>query len=223
MPVVFNIATSGRNSSASATSATWSHTTTTSANRLMVVGVSMVSTASRVVTVVYNAASFLAIGSAIPISDAAGSIEMWRLVNPATGANTVEVKLSSGSRFVGAATTFSDVDQTAPVGTFVSATSNNSALSINVASAVDDLVIDALGTEGRVLTVGSGQTKRWDLESTGAGTNAQGAGSTEAGAASVTMSWTMDGNNVWVIGGASVKALISAVAVLEDESYVMVA
>jgi len=63
---------------------------------------------------------------------------------------------------------------------------------VTVSSATGEVVIDVLSINGNAgaVTVGAGQTQRWSgLTGTGDG-NEFGAGSTEPGAASVTMSWS---------------------------------
>ena len=69
-----------------------------------------------------------------------------------------------------------------------------------VTSAAGEIVIDTVYNSGTALTVGAGQTQRWNLAPGG-----EGAGSTEPGASTVTMSWSQPTGS-WVIGGVSVKS-----------------
>ena len=88
------------------------------------------------------------------------------------------------------------------------------ALSVPVSSATGQLVVDTVGIRqtpsgDATLTVGAGQTQRYNLASgTGGNDNVVGAGSEEAGAASVTMSWTAAssiGARPWAMVAAPLK------------------
>jgi uncharacterized repeat protein (TIGR01451 family) len=73
-------------------------------------------------------------------------------------------------------------------------------------------VLDTVSTNGdaNTLTANAGQTERWDLFSgTGDLNNVRGGGSTEPGAASVTMSWTLGASKVWAIGAVAIKPAVS--------------
>jgi hypothetical protein len=80
----------------------------------------------------------------------------------------------------------------ASVGTPVGAGLAGTAISVVVPSATGGLVLDVLYGQNSTTgyTAGAGQTERWDANTTGGLGNLRGAGSTEAGAAAVTMSWT---------------------------------
>ena len=142
-------------------------------------------------------------------------VEMWYLVNPPAAAHTIVATFSNpgGSIFnptqVGAtvgAVAFSNVDPATPLGTFSSAQGNSNASSLTIASGTGQVVIDTLAIDGRrTPTEGAGQTRQWRLNSgTGNGTDVYGLGSTEAGAATVTMSESFSGNSAWVLGAVSV-------------------
>ena len=70
--------------------------------------------------------------------------------------------------------------------------SNSNAISVNVPSQTGALVLDVIfGPNSTTAhTAGAGQTEHWDLNTTGGTNNLRGAGSSEAGAATTTMSWT---------------------------------
>ncbi|MGH7408186.1 MAG: DUF2341 domain-containing protein [Candidatus Methylomirabilales bacterium] len=194
-------------------SLTISHTTS-GTNRLMLVGVSITDDgaggAPSVSSITYNGVGLSSVGSRAT-SDSSARIEIWRLVAPATGANNVVVTLSSDPHAMTVGVmTFTGVDQSTPLGTFASATSDiTSSVSVAVASAAGELVFDTMVLESssnRDLIPGAGQTERWDLFQAGlAGeTSSNGGGSTAAGAASVTMSWSFPVDKS-AIGGVSIK------------------
>ena len=131
---------------------------------------------------------------------------LFYLVAPATGANNVVVTFSATTfSAVAGAVSFSGVHQSAPVGSYVSASGTSTAPSVNASSEAGGMVIDCLAVAvGGAPSVGASQTQRWnDNETTGGET---GAGSTEAGAASVTMSWSLGSSYAWAIGALPLKA-----------------
>jgi hypothetical protein len=126
-------------------SVTVSHTTTSASDRLLLVGVSMDSTGGRTVTsVTYGGQSLTLVGAqaggANPVR-----VEIWRLINPASGTANVVVNLSGSTDGVSVgATTFTGVDQTTPLGTFASAIGTNNSPTVNVTSAAGELVYDVV-------------------------------------------------------------------------------
>lgn len=122
--------------------------------------------------------------------------------NPPAGTKTVSVTPGSSAYFtVGAVSvTGSDTTTCFRSGSNASAhgTSNNP--SNAVSSATNDLVMDVIGTvHSGVFTKGASQTQRWQAGSFGQ----VGAGSTQAGAASVTMAWSINSSMNWTWCGAS--------------------
>lgn len=98
-------------------------------------------------------------------------------------------------------TTFYNVSQTTPVGTFVSATGNSTTATVNAGSASNELVYDVVAKRNQTPTVGAGQTQRYVLDS---GSEIEAGASTEPGAATTTMSWTGSSSD-WCIGAVPVK------------------
>ncbi len=207
------------------TSVTVSHTTTSASDRLLLVGVSMDSTGGRTVTGVTYAGQSLTLvgaqsGGANPVR-----VEIWRLVNPPSGTANVVVNLSGSTDGVSVgATTFTGVDQTTPLGTFASAIGTSASPSVNVTSAAGELVYDVVaGKDATSLTQGANQTEQWELANSGG--DQRGAASTEAGASTVTMSWskTTSGTAEWAIGAVSIKSfgdttLTQRVAAASDDA-----
>jgi putative pyrroloquinoline-quinone-binding quinoprotein len=193
-------------------SLSWSHTTS-GTNRVLLVGVSWVGSQT-VSSVTYAGTAMTSIGSVINGSNARA--QLFYLVAPATGANTVQVTMSAAAtEIVGGAVTFTGANQTTPVGTFASATGNSSAPSVTVTSNAGETVIDTVEVNSSTaMTAGGAQTQRWQMQPT----NFRGAGSTEPGASTLTMSWT-SGSAAWAIGAVGVKPAATCSSV-SDATYV---
>ncbi len=186
-------------------SATVSHTTAAAGNRLMLVGVTIRPNSSETVSsATYNGTGLSFVGARN--GPAGARVEIWSLVAPDVGTHDVIVNLSSaghGGVTVGVMT-FNGVDQSTPLGAFGSGSGDATSGSAVVSSATGELVFAAVAVKDtdQNLVPGAGQTERWDLFT---GSEANGGGSTEAGAASVSMSWTWSASTDWAIGGVSIK------------------
>ncbi|QTN31576.1 DUF11 domain-containing protein [Akkermansiaceae bacterium] len=187
------------------------HTTGSGSNRLMLVGLSYedddndgfkvpsVSYAGLPLTRLIQRASAVEAGS-----------EIWYLINPPSGAGTVTVATAGAGatddEIVVGVSTFSGVNQANPFGTAVSAIGSSGPATVNVSSASGELVFDTVALDdSRRVTVGSGQAQQWNLNTDNAGDGVSGAGSTEPGASSVTMSWTLTNNDDWAICAVPIK------------------
>jgi uncharacterized repeat protein (TIGR01451 family) len=196
-------------------SMTVAHTTGTGQNRLMLVGISLEADNSSSITVTsvsYAGQSLTRVG--LRTQDEAHS-QMWRLVNPPSGAGTVTVTVSNAasedSIVVGVAT-FTGVDQTTPLGTVAGSNGTSASPSINVSSATGELVLAVLAADdGRTATDAGGQTSRWNLRTETGADGIRGAGSTKAGATSTTLSWTLDVSDWWAVVAAPIKPAPSVV------------
>jgi Tfp pilus assembly protein PilV len=141
---------------------------------------------------------------------------LYGLVNPTAKTATMRVTLSgtdSSGTFV-AVTSFTGVHQTTPLGTPASSNAVSGTPSVTVSAATGDLVFDAMATKETSgnKTPGPGQTERYD------GTNgtSNGAGSTEAGAASVVMNWTGGITEEWAMIGVAVKPGLGGCPLLDE-------
>lgn len=197
-----------------APSLTFNHTST-GANLLLVVGVSMnlqPNPALTVGSVTYNGVAMTRLG----FRNDAGTtrrIEMWSLVGPAAGAHNVIVTMANLTGALAGVTagaiTFTGVDQNVPMGAFTSnsGTSNNPL--VTVTSATDEIVLDTMAAGGaRTVTSFTGsQTQRWNLNSTAAvdTVDVRGFGSTAGGAPTVTPSEALSASSNWAIGAVSIK------------------
>lgn len=186
---------------------TVSHTTTGS-NRYLLVGFLQGSTDYGLTfssAPTYGGASMAEIINSTNVS---ANVRVWvyGLVAPATGANNLAFTYSGASagRTVIAVRSFTGVDQSTPIGTAVAGTAGGGTRTVDVTSAANELVVDmGLNRSGGTLTVGAGQTQRVNQAS--AVGDQVGTSSDEAGAGTVTMSWTSTGDDEWVLVGIPLK------------------
>lgn len=199
--VVFDAVSSAQHASTSAL--TWTHTPVGTPT-LAVVGVALGNDSAVVVTTVtYGGTLMTLIRNDVDVTGIRAKTWLYRLVSPPTGAQTVRVNLSISNRVVAGAITVRGSDTTTPISNHNGTRGNSASPSVSVTSAVGELVVDAVALdEGGSWTAGAGQTERWDRQQF----PVSGAGSTEPGAASVTMSWTNSVSNEWAISAASIKA-----------------
>jgi uncharacterized repeat protein (TIGR01451 family) len=187
----------------------FNHTTSNTANRILLVGVSMNiagAPTTGVVTVTYNGTPLSFVGAQ---NDAANTrrVEQWYLLNPASGTNlpivvSVNIPAAATVGVVAGATVFTDVDQTVPLGTFASsdgesagciastAAGNSQCNSgVDVASVVNGMIFDTLAVGMGTITVNGPQVSQWNVTSGGATPNASqditATGSSRTGAPSV--------------------------------------
>lgn len=203
---------------------TFAHTTTATANRLLLVGVSMNianSTTTTVSGVTYGGAVMTRVGAQ---NDAAPSrrVELWSLLAPANGTANVVVSVNIPATatvgVVAGATTFTDVDQNVPFGSFASASGESAGCiastaagnyqcnsQVNVTSVVNGLVFDTLAVGEGTITVEGPQVQQWNASSGGANPDAAediiGTGSSRSGAPAVPVAENF--NNALVLTAAA--------------------
>lgn len=128
-----------------------------------------------------------------------GSTQVFYLINPVRGTYNVTLSWSGGGLCYIASISYANVNQYTPCGTPSTTTGNVATSSITLSSAADELVIDMVLAyrplnQAQRCDIGAGQT---GLSVMGSGTyvedsNARAFGvSTEPGASSVTMSWSI--------------------------------
>lgn len=194
------IAFDGASSSTGSSTLTWSHTVAAAGcDRIIVVGISHREN-QPITGVTYAGQALTLIGGRSDPNDDS-RIELWYRLAPATGTNSVQVTFSVVGNAVAGATSWTGVNQTTPLGAFVSANGISATATVNVSSATGEVVVDTLANKGGgPPTAGTGQTQRWSAEQGNVG----GGGSHEPGAATVTMSWTQ-ANKAWAIGAVPLK------------------
>ncbi|MGA7751397.1 MAG: C25 family cysteine peptidase [Candidatus Sulfotelmatobacter sp.] len=207
---------------------TFNHTTT-GTNLLLIVGVSINitnQTTTTVTGVTYNGVALTSIGAH---NDAGNTrrVEMWYLLNPPTGTNSTVVSVNiPANRTVGVAagaTTFTGVDQTVPLGTFVSADGAAGTTSqLDVPGVVNGMILDTLAVGGnRTVTVAGPQVSQWNQAS---GNNdppdVTGTGSSRTGAPSVPIYETFSNTSNWSLGAISINPTTADVGVTTSVSAV---
>lgn len=129
-------------------------------------------------------------------------VELWYFLSPTPGTSNIVVTSSGASFIQAAAMQFFNVDQSAPFGAVVDASGTGGTPSVTVAGEIGDLALDLIGVATGTITPDSSQTSQWNASSDASW---RGGGSTEAGAASVPMSWTLGGSNKWALLGVAIK------------------
>lgn len=188
----------------------WSHTCTGS-ERLLVaaVAVSNGTDTGITTTATYNGVSMTSVGLIHSNNGTAGYIQMFRLIAPATGANTVLVTASTSvSDLSAGSVSFTGVDQTTPLGTPVTAASTGTPTVAVTGTTAGNMVIDAVCNGSDITS--SNQTQRWLRNTSGNSAAGNGAQSTAAAGGSVTMSYAVTsdwygilGVEVLAVGGSS--------------------
>jgi uncharacterized repeat protein (TIGR01451 family) len=210
---------------------TFNHTTTATANRVLIVGVSMNITNSAttgVVGVTYNGTA-LNFAGAHNDTGKTRRVEMWYLLAPASGTNlpiivSVNVPAPVTVGAAAGATTFTGVDQTVPLGTFVSADGASADCSTGVTtgcstlyvpSVVNGMILDTLAIAGnQTITIPGPQVAQWNLNSAGSATpGVRASGSSRTGAPSVPISETFSGLSTWSLGAISINPTAADIGV----------
>ncbi len=188
-------------STAAASTLTVSHTVASGTNRILIVGMA----ANRDSTITFAGQNMTKLVSASISGQVAAQI--WYLISPpVVTANIVAtfLPIDTTAKAVMGAANYTGVDGNTPFGDAVGVTGTGDTTATDiVASAANELVIDSVAVKaGPDLTVGAGQTARYETTESSQMT---GAHSTEAGGASVTMSWTWTGAQDWAIVAAPLK------------------
>jgi hypothetical protein len=189
---------------------TWTHTASGS-NRAVIVGISQNNNVyvAGEVTVTYGGTAMTFLGERPTDDQPSGAAQLFGLVNPPTGAQTVSAQHSTGTYgFIGGSISFTGVDQTTPFGTAVTAAGDNSGGSTpptaSVSSASGNMVVDVV-VYGSALSGATGTLQWMDNvdSSTGANNAAQ---STYAGASSVTVGYNPTNKDWWGLVAVSINA-----------------
>jgi len=177
----------------------WNHTTTTAANRYIVVGVNidLNARASTGASVVYGTEgggpnqAMTQLGVATNGTNV--RTELWGLVAPASGTHQITVTITNtnvrSQTVVAGAQSFSGVDQAGPTGTVATGTNNTAVPSLAVTNSAYDYVVDSIAWNlNAALTPGLQQDGRYGIVTT-VGNNFSGAGSGLRGYTNATMQW----------------------------------
>jgi predicted outer membrane repeat protein len=177
--------------STATTSYSFAHNINGGSDRVLLVSLVLGNSASNATAVEFNG---MALGFVAAQNSPTGNVrvELWSLVAPAVGAGTVNITLSTASTLVVGATSYSGVDQAAPIGTPVKGSGNGSTASVVVPASANDLVVDILGArQVSAFGIGANQTQNFmQIQGTGAA-DLSALSTRESGAASVTMDNTL--------------------------------
>lgn len=129
--------------------------------------------------------------------------DLWYRIAPATGTHDVVVTISGNANLAAGCVVLVGTHQTTPFTSHITATNSSTTPTVTVTSAAGELVIDVVGVRGGDPggVPGSGQTGQVDVGTGGIAAEM----STEAGAASVVMDWTLGGSANWAQVGGSVQ------------------
>jgi hypothetical protein len=156
-------------------------------------------------SVTFNGVTLTSSGTLLNGSDI--KVQTFYLIAPASGTANIEVTLSGTADVTAGAVSYTGSHQTSPIGTPATATGSDDTPTVNVISATGQIVQDVLGVFAIAgppfITVGGGQTERWN----GSPGNVEvgGGGSTESGGASVTMSWSLDTSYPWALQAIPIR------------------
>ncbi len=205
-------------------SLTWSHTIAAGSNRLLIVRVANINAGVSVSSVSYGGVALTELQTATSgggPSNVRSSV--WYRLAPAVGTANVVVSLSGSTRVQGYSTDLTGVSQTTPFGTVATATGTNNAPTVTATGAAGDLMFDTAAAQGGAgsATAGGGQAPI-SGSTGGTASDVLGMGSTKAGAASVTLSWSTTASSPWVSIGVAIKQAAGYTVsgtVFEDVNY----
>lgn len=186
------------------TSRTLSHTTTSEPNRILVVAYASEADQARHPSSMTYAGQALTKAIQVGLFDKA---ELWYLINPASGANTLSVTFggSWGADDAGAlmVSTYYGVDQVNPInatGTLISSGSGNKTINLTTTKAGCMLTDSFSSTSAAdAISAGTGQTTLYDLENIGSGkTDAGSSYKAASTAGSHSMYWSNNSDCAYV-------------------------
>lgn len=146
----------------------------------------------------------------VEVSDNYWGVVMWYVENPGSAKEVVISWTNNAQIGNGVCCTYTIVRIGDPIGTVAKATGTGTAISVEVASQVNDLVVDAASQNTDSATVGAGQTERVNYYVTAARAMV----SDEPGAAAVTMSWATGDARGWATMGVPLKPQLPGSQVL---------
>jgi hypothetical protein len=208
--IAFDSSGSGSTGSGSSSSFSWSHTTGSGSNRIMIVGISINPGTVSVSSITYGTQNLNFIRADTNLGATIRS-ELWYLIAPNTGTFLVTVNLNGIAKATGGSCTYAGVSQTSPIDASGGSTgsSNSPSQSVTVNTANDWLLghVAISGSSAQVTSEGSGQTKRWDLATSGRSSRNRGHGSDKGpvGIGSQSMSWSLSSSSGWAVSVVALK------------------
>lgn len=186
-----------RSLAAGSPTVSFSYTTTASANRVLLAASHNNGGGATVTAVTYNTVGLTNVGTTT------GMI-LWRLTAPSSGANTLSFSVSLYDGVLVAASTWSSVDQTTPLGTVVtnsgnSATSSTGSITCPASGAIFGAQFSNY-TSAPAPTINSG-TLRGSARNAGSGWTIAGASDSVTG----TLAWNLASSNNWEAIGVPIN------------------
>ena len=211
-PITFDAASSSATGNTS-NSISWTHTVGSGTNRFLEVCTQARDSVAGdvpVLTVTANGRALTKVRRDIR-TDGGNSYgtEIWHLLNPASGTNTITVGWTGplSEYGVGSATSYAGVHQTAPIDAQSGGGGIGTTISKTITTVANHaLITDCVVGQGNVLTIGAGQTTRVDRNTSGR-VDVVGVSTvndkTPAGAEA--MNWTQDAAQNWVISAVALR------------------
>ena len=211
-------------SAANPVNVSWSHSTTTAANRYIVVAVTMQmgnGAGAAVTTATYGTEGggpnqALALIGAQTSTTNHTRVELWGRAGPVSGAHTITVSIANAAlrtlTVAAGAQSFSNVDQNVPLGTAAGAVNTSINPAVAVTNSAYDYVVDAVAYDiDDLLTPGVTQDQRYQITNTpGTGRAFTGAMSGSRGYTNTTMQWTGVNSVRWAIEAVPLKQVTVA-------------
>jgi uncharacterized repeat protein (TIGR01451 family) len=212
-------------SNANPVNVSWSHTTTNAANRYIVVAVTMQcgNVAGKVVaSVTYGTEGggpntpMALIGTGQTSPNNHTRVELWGVKAPTSGVHTITASITNAGgttiTVAAGAQTFSNVDQSAPLGTAVQASGTSTNPAVTVANSAYDYVVDGVAYDDSVgLAPGATQDQRYQIVNVpGTGRAFTGASSGSRGYTNTNMNWVGANSVRWAMEAVPLKQVAVA-------------
>ena len=180
---------------------TISHTVADQTNRLLIVMIAVDGTVFGAInTVTYNGDSLIPYAAYGVPTDR--GLYCFYMVDPNVGTANIIVTLSDNCDAVVIASSYYNIDQARPLGTFTAATATSDAPSVAVPCASGDEVVDIVSAGNVTATKDASQDA---IDDDLADTTIRGGSSRETSTgASVTMSWALSASSEWAIGAVPI-------------------
>lgn len=168
---------------------------------------------SSVSSITYNSVAMTLLRAKASVSGAVRA-ELWGLVAPTLGTNSIAVTLSASLDSAGSAVSFDSVNQTVPTEAVNDASATNvgaADATVNITTvANNDMVVDVVATDDTAITVGVGQISRANTTGT-LGSGAMATNGPINPAAVVAMNWTNVGAlATWSIVGVGLRSIAAS-------------
>jgi hypothetical protein len=199
-PIVFD--SSATKNCMGCTSLSWSHTVGSGSNGILIVGLSGFKNAPAT-SVTFGTKSLSLVGNHLGYANV--NVELWSLLSPSTGTDTITVTLSGNNFLAGGSVSYFNVAGTGTAASADDGGTPGTTASVTVSSDTGDLVVDTLGAYNFGLSTvtasqGSGQSQRWNsgpLNALPVPAFFVGGGSDKPASTPVTMTWSFSPSSYW--------------------------